>query len=310
MMKELISSIPPADLPYQFIPMGLATMKGPEMYKKLICNNNDCQNKVQGIYVKGCCDELFSRYMDATQTQTVMDYFMGQPSIASVERTHQCQENGRYIIFVFKEGFTKASAFLHNFCSNKFKIMYGTQEQRDNYRVANKSHPYVVALASPGGATADHSDYLAKILKKEEAAKGKKYATSSTGTWASKVAPQFTFDQNSEHPNAALTKLSRSTATAMVLQSQDNNSISSPNSGSTLAPTTQIHSASQTVVSQDLSSVVSQMQLMASKQTQILEQLIEKQDKQSRRQAKENRKAAEATQRANDNMMAMVIEVI
>jgi hypothetical protein len=38
--------------------------------------------------------------------------------------------------------------------------------------------------------------------------------------------------------------------------------------------------------------------------------LIEKQEKPSRRQEKENRKAAEATQRANDNMMAMVIELI
>jgi hypothetical protein len=73
MMKELISSIPLAELPYPFIPMGFATMKGPEMYKKFIFINNDRQNKVQGINVRGCCDELFSRYTDATQTQTVMD---------------------------------------------------------------------------------------------------------------------------------------------------------------------------------------------------------------------------------------------
>jgi hypothetical protein len=41
----------------------------------------------------------------------------------------------------------------------------------------------------------------------------------------------------------------------------------------------------------------------------MFERLIEKQEKQSRRQAKENRKAAEATQQANDNMMAVVIEL-
>jgi hypothetical protein len=52
------------------------------------------------------------------------------------------------------------------------------------------------------------------------------------------------------------------------------------------------------------------MQTMASEQTQILERLIEKQDRQSRRQTQENRKAAEAAQRSNDNMMAMVIELI
>jgi hypothetical protein len=56
--------------------------------------------------------------------------------------------------------------------------------------------------------------------------------------------------------------------------------------------------------------VVSQMQTMASEQTRMFERLIEKQEKQSRQQAKENRKAAEATQQANDNMMAMVIELV
>jgi hypothetical protein len=117
-------------------------------------------------------------------------------------------------------------------------------------------------------------------------------------------------DQNSEHPNAALSKMSGTTAMVQTTHLQDNNSISSGNSGSMLALTTQIHSTGQTVVSQDLSSVVSQMQTMASKQTQMFKRMIEKQDKQSRRQAKENRKAAEATQRANDNMMAMVIELI
>jgi hypothetical protein len=105
------------------------------------------------------------------------------------------------------------------------------------------------------------------MLAKEEAEKGKKYATSSTGTWASKVAPRFTFDRNSEHPNAALPKASGRTATSQSTLYQDNNLFSSGNSSSTLAPTTQINSTGQTVVSQDLSSVVSQMQTMASEQT-------------------------------------------
>jgi hypothetical protein len=73
LMKDLILSIPKPDLPYMYIPIGLPTMEGPKVYMKLICINNDHQNEVQGINVKGFSDILFSCYKDDTKKQTVMD---------------------------------------------------------------------------------------------------------------------------------------------------------------------------------------------------------------------------------------------
>jgi hypothetical protein len=73
LMKELVSSIHKPDLPLTFIPIGMATMDGPEVYKKFICINNNRQNEVQGINVKGFLEELFSCYTNKTKRQTVMD---------------------------------------------------------------------------------------------------------------------------------------------------------------------------------------------------------------------------------------------
>jgi hypothetical protein len=304
LMKDLISSIPKPDLPYTFIPIGMATMDGPEVYKKFICINNDRQNEVQGINVKGFSAELFSCYTDATKTQTVMEYFKGQKAISSIQRTLQTEENGKHIFIVYTAGFTEAQALIQDFCTNKFKMIYVSQQQRDDYRVAYKSHPHIVTAAPPGGATAEHSKYLCEMLKQEEAQKGKQYATTSGDTWAAKVKPKFTFDPSSEHPNAAAQP-----ATIAVVNNTTN-STGSINSGSTLAPTAPINSSGQTVVSQDLSSIVSQMQSMQSEQTKALQNMIEKQDRQARRQARAQRQATSAAVRANENMTSMVVDLI
>jgi hypothetical protein len=305
LMKDLISSIPKPDLPYMYIPIGLPTMEGPEVYMKLICINNDRQNEVQGINVKGFSDGLFSCYTDDTKKQTVMDYFMGQPSIASVQRTLQTAENGKFIFIVYTAGYNEAKDLIQEFCETKFKLIYNTQQQRDDYRVSVKSHPHLVTAALPGGATAEHGKYLVEMLKQEETQKGQQYATTSGSTWASKVKPKFTFDPSSEHPNATSAK----TATATTVVATGHGSIGSNNSSSTLAPTAPLNSSGQTVVSQDLSSIVSQMQSMQSEQSKVLQSLFEKQDKQARRQAKAQRKATAAAVRANENMMSMVVEM-
>jgi hypothetical protein len=97
---------------------------------------------------------------------------------------------------------------------------------------------------------------LCNILKQEEAQKGQQYATMSSDTWASKLKPKLTFDPSSEHPNAA----AQTTIDAVVIQAT--NLTGSTNSGMTLAPTAPTNSSGQTVVSQDLLSIVSQMKPM------------------------------------------------
>jgi hypothetical protein len=146
--------------------------------------------------------------------------------ILSIQRTHQTNENGRYIFVVYKTVFNEARTLIQDFCTIKFKLIYSTQQQRDDYRVAVKSHPHLVAAAPPGGARAKHSAYLLAMLEKQETEKGQKYTTSSQGTWASKVIPHFMFNQNSEHPNA----INRETISNAVM-AQENNSAGSINSG-------------------------------------------------------------------------------
>jgi SOS response regulatory protein OraA/RecX len=42
-----------------FIPYGMPTMEAQEHYKKAIIKNNDKQNAVQGLAVRGFSQELF-----------------------------------------------------------------------------------------------------------------------------------------------------------------------------------------------------------------------------------------------------------
>jgi hypothetical protein len=90
LMKELISLIPQDDAPYVFIPIGLPTMESPELYKKIIVMNNDRQDEVQGLVVKGFSQELLSRFVDQSdsRSKTVRDYLLSHKSVISVQETH------------------------------------------------------------------------------------------------------------------------------------------------------------------------------------------------------------------------------
>lgn len=116
LMKELISLIPYDDLPYTFIPMGLATMETPEVYKKYIVINNDRQNAVQeGITVKGFSKELLTRLVKSgdKKARTVEEYLTSHNSIVSIQETHQSQEFGKYIVLVFKAGYPEPRSPYH-----------------------------------------------------------------------------------------------------------------------------------------------------------------------------------------------------
>lgn len=221
------------------------------------------------------------------------------------------------MIIVYKDSYPEARAMLQDFCEIKFKAIYYTQEQRDDYRVAYKGHPHLAISPNAGGATASRSAELAAMLVTEETRTGKKFSMIPSATWASKAAPHFYFDKESRHPNANLATNEKDVAGQIVASNtqvgpqathpnrqthqnntQDNASIAS---GSTIAPGTQATVSGQTYVSQDLTSVISKIESLASEQTKIFERLIDNQDKQARRAAEEAREAAKiAAQEAKE----------
>jgi hypothetical protein len=291
LMKELLSNVDDEEMPYMFIPYGMPTMEAQEHYKKAIIKNNDKQNAVQGLAVRGFSQELFQRKMDSedNNSMTVENYFFSSPAIISIENTFNTEENGRFIFIVLKESFHEVRAFLQDFCSKKFKEIYSTQDERDNYRVMYKSLPHLQLSPNAGGAVAKLTARIIQKLDEEERTTGVKLATTQTDTWASRVTPRFSFDKNSPHPNAK--KISNFVAvtptnTIPVIQSAGANDNGSINSGSTLANGT----SGQTVVSQDLSTVVSQLQSQASEQSKMFKEMMEKQDKRDRRAAQVQKK--------------------
>jgi hypothetical protein len=276
-------------------------MEAQEHYKKAIVKNNDKQNAVQGLSVRGFSQELFNKKMDLTdnKSMTVENYFFTSPAIISIKNTLNTDENGRFIFIVLKESYHEVRAFLQDFCSKKFKDIYTTQEERDDYRVSYKGLPHLQLSPNAGGAVAKLTARIIKKLDDEEKTTGVPLATQHSDTWASRVVPRFSFDKNSPHPNAqkkttstAASITSTKTTATSPTNANDNASI---NSGSTMAN----GPSGQTVVSQDLSSVVSQLQSQAKEQSKMFKEMMEKQDKRDRRAA-----------RAQKEMMKMILKMM
>jgi hypothetical protein len=146
---------------------------------------------------------------DGTKTQTIKDFLWVNHQFQVCNELTKGKRMDGTSLLCLKQDLLMLTHLIQDFCSTNFKLIYNTQEQRNNYCVANKAHPSIVATAPSGGATAKHADYLVAMLL--------------TDIWAYKVVTRFTFDQNAEHPNAVPAQASKTSNTCN--SKQDNNSV-------------------------------------------------------------------------------------
>jgi hypothetical protein len=99
--------------------------------------NNDRQQAMQGITVKGFSPELFQRLSENKEkvVATVAKHFTNHKAILSIEETHKTDESGRYIFIVYKHEFVAAQNFITKFCKTVFPRLYPSQDEQDIYRV-------------------------------------------------------------------------------------------------------------------------------------------------------------------------------
>ena len=259
LMKELVCLIPHDTMPYAFIHLGLATTNTPEAYWKYVIINNDRQNAVQGITVRGFSAELLGmHWVDADNvTATVANHFLSHPAILSIEETHTTAESGRFIFIVYKTEFLAAQSYILNFCKNVFPALFPMQDDQDNYKISYQNLPHVVDSPNAGGAVGAHGNHLVNLLAQAETDRGKPFSMVST-TWAEKVAPRMIFDQSSEFP--ALPDKKRKSKSAATSIAKDDSTVGTNNSSSTIAATSKtVNSTGQTLASTDVSTAISDM---------------------------------------------------
>ena len=192
-MKELIALIPEDDMPFPFIPMGMAAISSVNDYKKLMIMNNDRQNELQGITVHGFSAELLDFCLTFDDDEMAEDeqeicipvhkYFTDLPSIVSIEPTFYTPTKGRFIFIVYQSLFEEAKQAIEKFCVKTFKIIYDTQIDRDAYKHKYSCFPKVLDSAAAGGAVASLSTRLCKMHKSTKSSAGKPLSTVPT-TWA------------------------------------------------------------------------------------------------------------------------------
>ena len=305
LMKDLLSLVPDADMPYIFIPMGTATILSVEEYKKFIVLNNDRQNELQGITVEGFSKYLFSCTLccDNGAEMTVEKFFLDQTSIVSIQETNKTSEVGRFIFVVKKSQYQDAKVIIEKFCTVTFDIIYLDQTDKDDYRVSVGSLPHLFDTAPAGGAVSNHISRLGAILKQEEASRGKSFPTAA-GTWAQKVSPRLVFDQNVNFPKPS--KTNKTTTSEQLTSAQ--NSVSTTNSTSTIAHNGGV-STSRTVISQDVSSVLTEMRSFVTSQTAQMEKMIERQDQLAREATQAAKEQAKDQRDFMERMFGMIADL-
>ena len=334
LMKELLALIPESKMPFPFIPMGMATITSVADYKKLMILNNDKQNELQGITVKGFSAEILDYVLtydndemdEGNQEERipVHKFFTDHKSIVSIEPTYFTPSQGRFIFIVYQSTFLEAKEVIENFCNKTFKIIYDTFADREAYKRKYGSYPKVLDSASAGGAVASLSARLCEMLKSTESTGGKTLSTAPT-TWAQRAAPRMIFEKNSHFPDLGATK-NKSTTTSNPPPAASVESNSASSSLSTVAKQA-IPSSNLTAISQDMVSVVSDMRTFMSEQSELVKRLMDRQDRQDDRQdrqdaiaekiaqaaedaAKEARNAAQKTAEANQALMDRMITLM
>ena len=305
LMKELISLVPIHELPYRYIPAGLVNILSVDDYRKFLILNNDRQNDLQGITIQGFSKQLFAQsgFLTEQPATTVEQFFLAETSIESVQETNMTPSHGRFIVVVHKPNFQMARKFIEDFCTKTFSLIVPEGTNQDDYRVSVGSLPHLTDTASAGGAVASLGALLGTLLRTEEASRGTTFATKA-GTWAQKTSPRLIFDKDAEFPPLpSNAKPSNNNTTTNNLPSQPapgSDSIASDNTTSTFAPTQ--GQSGQTIVSQDVSTVVSEMRSLMTEQSQKFEKILEHQEKIAKETAKESR---EFMERMMDKMLEM-----
>jgi hypothetical protein len=130
---------------------------------KIMTNRTPFRDLLYVAFRKNYSKE-FQRKMDSEDNNSMTDEnYFSSPAIISIENTFNTKENGRYIFIVLKESFHEVRAFLQDFCSKKFKEIYATQEERDDYRIMYKGLPHLQLSPNAGGGVAK---LTARIIQK------------------------------------------------------------------------------------------------------------------------------------------------
>ena len=96
-MKHVLTALDD-ELPYEFVPAGLAQMTSPADYRAVLIRNNDIQNSVQGISITAMTRELLeNEYYTDGKPQTIKHMILSHEAIDSLESTNYTSTAGRWI---------------------------------------------------------------------------------------------------------------------------------------------------------------------------------------------------------------------
>ena len=249
-------------LHYDFIPTGAAAMTTADQVKDLLINNNDIQNSVQGISIMGLPEMAFNlEYCNNNQVKTIEQWILHHPGVETIEPTDDSYSDGRWIVVVLRDEYDNVKQWISEIIDQIPALLsdreYGVFKSR--YEIFP---PALFTNAPLGGKMQKevHETYDRVMAKKERYTKmAPKYPSNA---WQ-KRTPIF-FDATPENfPTLPAQKKN---------SAKQNNE--EANSFESTVKTTMTKTA-QTIISQDIDTIVSKIDTVVSQYSQVLDKFIQ-----------------------------------
>lgn len=244
-----------SNLPYEFIPAGMATMTSPELYRNILIGNNDMQNELTSIPIVAMPRELFDESKPSTNgvEKSIYDLFMHTAAIESIQATQHTDTKGRWLVLVYKTSYDEAKAHIQNMFETIIPSLPNSKLAK--YTAKMGSLPKIYTPSPFGCEIHEKAESLALRLSRLHAIAD----PSNNNSTNSNKKQQYTtvvFDDLDAFPPLDDSKIEPASTT-----------------NPTSVPT------NQTVISTDVDTVISELKSIVSQQLSQMQVFVEKQSR-------------------------------
>ena len=270
LLKSLLLELPPDTLPYDIVPAGFHRSASNEAYRAYLLRNNDLTLNLRGLTIVNFHPSLWEKPMPmhTNFNGNLREYFLSGDLVHTIEYTEVSVKHGRFILVVKNEHFEQVQEYLTTFCRDDLPQMVGAE-----YLTHYGQYPRLT-FAAQGLSMQRHCQSLCEKLKKTPPT-----ATATPGTsvnpWTRR--PRLVFD------------LSSVEATPSDLPATDNQSYGGlsvpsvstpapslgPRASASDTPSVAGTSAHKSLISTDLSTIVSHFDTAISRQEEHHKQMME-----------------------------------
>lgn len=280
LIGSLIVRIPFTVLGYHIVPYGFHLAASPAEYRELLMHNNDVTLKLRGLTVVNFHPSIWDMSTSGLKYNgTMSEYFMSSSLVENIEATDSSSRTGRYIFIVKDDNFNALQQELTKFFREQFPSFLG-QEYLTHYG----RYPSLAFSASLTKDMESKVTTLRKMLKDSSTSSRPSGPAATTEDNAWNRRPKLVFDFSSvSHPDGGPADSTAviSSGHSVVSGTPSGTHPSTYDGPSVSGLSTTGQSVPKSIASGDLSTVVSMLDTVVSRQEEANKRMIDFMGKQT-----------------------------